>query len=111
MSIRMPLYSWVQIWPHLHWKLILELLGSQHYTFSDLPLLAELVFGDPVPSPVVEELGSILGARVLEVITHYVVAFLKTVLECQPSELLQRPAALYPEIVFTNLDAGSVLEG
>src|SRR6202012_2160004 len=31
--------TWIDIWPHLNWKLDIELLNSTHTTFSDIPLL------------------------------------------------------------------------
>lgn len=92
--------TWLQIWPHLSWKLQLELLNSTHGTFTDLPFLAELLYGDPLPLPFQQLLGSLPGHRGLEAMTAYLVAFFDMVLGCEPSSLLQRPSAAYPEVVF-----------
>ena len=90
-----------QIWPHLNWKLGLELLNSTHGSFSDFATLATLAgLGDPLPPALQQILGSIPGPRAVQVLAAYVSAFFDTVLKCKPSALLQRPSPTYPEIDF-----------
>ena len=91
--------TWIDIWPHLNWKLDVEILNSTHTTFTDIPLLAELAFGKPLPDFVQGIVGNIPGDRARDVVAAYVVAFMKEALKCEPQALLQRPSPKYPEIV------------
>ena len=90
--------TWIDIWPHLNWKLDVEILNSTHTTFTDIPLLAELAFGTPLPDFVQGVVGEIPGVRARDVVAAYVVAMMKTVLSCQPQALLQRASPAFPEI-------------
>ena len=94
--------TWAELWPHLQgWKLELMLDGAQHGTFSDLPMLVEVLgLGGHLPAGVGELLGSIEAKRAMEVITAYVVAFFEQVLRCKASALLQGPSAAFPEVDF-----------
>ena len=92
--------TWIDIWPHLNWKLDIEILNATHTTFTDIPLLAELIFGDPLPGFVQGVVGGVPGVRARDVVSTYVAAFMKTVLKCEPQALLQRQDSAYPEIEF-----------
>ena len=92
--------TWPAIWPHLGWKTEIEIVNSTHTTFTDIPLLADLVFGSPLPDFVQGIVGDITGERARDVITAYVVAMMEMVLKCEPQALLQRPSPAFPEIEF-----------
>ena len=92
--------TWVEIWPHLNWKLDIEIKNSTHTTFTDIPLLADLIFGSPLPPLVQSVVGGVPGERARDVVTAYVVAFMKMALQGQPQALLKEPSPEYPEIEF-----------
>ncbi|MCJ1388500.1 hypothetical protein MMC18_001347 [Xylographa bjoerkii] len=94
--------TWADIWPHLGgWKLELMLDGAQHATFTDLPLLLEVLdLTGKLPPDVAGLVGTLPGTRALEVITAYLVAFFDLVSGGRPSALLQRPNTMYPEVHF-----------
>jgi pimeloyl-ACP methyl ester carboxylesterase len=92
--------TWIEIWPHLNWKLDIEILNSTHTTFTDIPLLASLIFGTPLPPLVQGIVGHVPGERARDVVTTYVAAFMEEVLLCKPQALLQRESPAYPEIEF-----------
>ncbi|KAJ9616869.1 hypothetical protein H2200_000589 [Cladophialophora chaetospira] len=92
--------TWPDIWPHLNWKSEIEIVNSTHTTFTDIPLLADLIFGLPLPGFVQGVVGNIPGKRVRDVVTAYVVAMMKMALKCEPQALLQRPDPAFPEIEF-----------
>ena len=71
----------------------LEIAGTRHYDFSDLPLLSPL-------SPWFGLKGPIDGRRVLEIISQYTVAFFDAHLKGDGSELLYGPSEAYPEVSF-----------
>ena len=74
--------SWGEIWPHvLGWKRELKLAGSQHYTFSDLPILVEtLGLTERLSPELAMMVGTLDGARSLEIVSAYIVAFMNFVL-------------------------------
>ncbi|CAF9937198.1 MAG: hypothetical protein ALECFALPRED_007137 [Alectoria fallacina] len=97
--------NWAVMWSHLRgWKRELALAGSQHNTFSDIPLLTQLLGFSLFNST--STLGSVLGTldgeRVLDVVTAYVVAFVAFVLNGTESEILQTASPLYPEKTFVD---------
>jgi len=92
--------SWAEMWSNLHgWKLELGLAKSQHYTFSDLPALLNVL---GAPEQVLEaasgRVGTLNGLRALKIVQTYVVAFLDFVLHHNSSEVLQHPVLEYPEV-------------
>jgi len=95
--------SWASIWPHLGKdKLELMLNGSQHGTFTDLPILIDtLGIAEQLPSEVQSLTGTLSGKRAREVITAYVVAFLDSMYGCRVSSLLHGASKLYPEVSFS----------
>jgi pimeloyl-ACP methyl ester carboxylesterase len=92
--------SWNATWPQLHgWKIELMLHGAQHATFSDLPLLAQILGLDRMLPPEAKLLlGSIDGARALDVMSKYLIAFFEFVQKGISSPLLKGPDKAYPEI-------------
>jgi len=95
--------SWAAIWPRLAgWKRELMLEGSQHYAFSDLPDIVDVLgIRGRLPSEVVDGLlGTIRGGRALEVVSGYVQAFFDMVLKGKRSGLLDGPSKKFPEVTF-----------
>jgi len=71
---------------------VLTILGSDHYDFSDLPML----------SPLATQLGlkgPIDGARALRVINDYSLAFFDHYLKGVPAAPLKGETKAYPEVV------------
>lgn len=97
-----PSNSWFEIWPHLHgWKLDIILADSQHYTFSDFPIVLETLGIVPNATTASKLLVTNLnGSRALEIVTTYVIAFLDMVLKSRFSPLLQGPVVAFPEVSF-----------
>jgi len=71
--------------------LYLTLLGTDHYDFSDLPMLTPLASRLGLKGP-------LNGRRALRIVDDYTLAFFERYLKDQPSALLDGPSALYPEI-------------
>ncbi len=94
--------SWGATWPNLKsWKLELEVLGAQHGSFTDLPLLVDVLGLTPyLPPAVIELLGSITGPRSLEIMRVFVGAFFDEVLRGKSSGILRKATSTYPEVVF-----------
>ena len=92
--------TWIQNWPYLNWKLDIEILNSTHTTFTDIPLLANLIFGDKLPPLVEGVVGHIPGERARDIVSAYVAAFMNFALKGEPQKLLQGPSPLFPEIEF-----------
>ncbi len=76
--------------------------GSQHYAFSDLPDIVDVLgIRGRLPSEVVDGLlGTIRGGRALEVVSGYVQAFFDMVLKGKRSGLLDGPSKKFPEVTF-----------
>ncbi|KAL9067352.1 MAG: hypothetical protein Q9161_006960 [Pseudevernia consocians] len=104
-STRLTYGNWAETWSHLRgWKLELTLAGSQHATFSDIPLAIELLGYSPFDSTsaLASVLGTLDGGRALDVVAAYVVAFVDFVLKGVESEILERPSPLYPEMTIVS---------
>lgn len=97
-----PSNSWFDIWPHLRaWKLDIILANSQHYTFSDFPIVLETLGIVPNATTAAKLLVTELdGERALKIVTTYVKAFLDMVLKDRYSPLLKGPVAAFPEVSF-----------
>ncbi len=70
---------------------VLTILGTDHYDFSDLPML----------SPLASQLGlkgPLNGERDLRIINDYSLAFFDWALKGKPTDLLSGPSASYPEV-------------
>ena len=90
--------TWGEIWLHLgHGRLELMLNGAQHGTFTDFPLLLEVLGMTNELPGVADLIGTLSGPRALEVITAHVVAFFHSVLERRESPLLEGPSPKFPE--------------
>ncbi|KFZ10018.1 hypothetical protein V502_08370 [Pseudogymnoascus sp. VKM F-4520 (FW-2644)] len=92
--------SWAETWSHLRsWKLELGLAKSQHYTFSDLPALLNLLHA---PKEILEaaagRVGTLDGLRALDIVQTYVVAFLDLVLRQKNPKILHQAVAEFPEV-------------
>ncbi|KAK0110176.1 hypothetical protein ONS95_002827 [Cadophora gregata] len=97
--------SWTATWKVLTgWKRQFELSGSAHGTFTDFPVLVNaLGFDGMLGDAGAEFLGTIGGARAMEVMTAYVHAFMDMVFKGKKSALMDGKK-LYPEM---SLDASS----
>jgi predicted dienelactone hydrolase len=71
----------------------LSIKGTQHFNFADYAVYFS-------PARALGVLGSIDGARGLQITRAYVLAFFDTFLNQTPSALLQGPASAYPEVQF-----------
>jgi predicted dienelactone hydrolase len=74
--------------PQADW---LTLLGTNHYDFTDLPMLSPLAYRLGLKGP-------LNGKRALRVINDYAVNFFNQALKGEPSSLLEGPSQSYPEI-------------
>lgn len=98
--------SWATTWSHLLGsRLELSLLGSQHGTSSDLPILADaLGLRTQMPDAIDAVLGRINGTRALDVITTYVHTFFDFALGRSDSDILTQPLPAYPDIEVVEAD-------
>lgn len=97
--------SWAIFWSHLRgWKLELELAQSEHYTFSDFPVLVDaLSVSDEVRQFIqAARIGTIGGLRAKDVITSYTIATLQYFVYGHTSELLSGPSIAYPDVKIVN---------
>jgi predicted dienelactone hydrolase len=69
----------------------LEILGSAHYDFSDLPAFSPLAHALGLK-------GAIRGQRALKIISDYTLAFFGNYLMGLDTNLLDGPTAAYPEV-------------
>jgi pimeloyl-ACP methyl ester carboxylesterase len=74
---------------------VLTIQGTDHYDFSDLPMLSPL-------APQLGLKGPLNGARVLRIIDDYTLAFFDHYLKDKPTELLAGPSPQYPEVIYTH---------
>ena len=73
--------AFATIWAHLDWKVDIDIVNSTHTTFTDIPLLADLLLGQPLPPFVAGIVGDIPGPQARDVVSTYVAAFADTVFE------------------------------
>ncbi|WP_441249096.1 alpha/beta hydrolase family protein [Kitasatospora sp. McL0602] len=87
--------SWVDAWAKLDgWKRWITVAGSNHGSFTDIPVLAEKV---GIPSPP----GTTIGAeRSVQLTRSYVAAFFDQQLRGIPQPLLDGPSSAFPEVSF-----------
>ncbi|WP_438295517.1 hypothetical protein [Streptomyces sp. HUAS TT7] len=86
--------SWDQAWANLDsWKRWLTVTGSDHVSFTDLPILAAQV-GLPIPG------ASISAQRSEEITRSYVAAFFDLHVKGIPQPLLDGPSPDSPEVAF-----------
>ncbi len=87
--------SWTDGWAHLDgWKRWITLAGSNHGTFTDVPLLADAL---GVPTPPGTTMTAARGAQLTRL---YVGAFFDLQLKGIPEPLLDGPSAAQPEVSF-----------
>jgi len=87
--------SWDAVWPQMSdWKRWLTVTDADHYSFTDLDLLAHQA-GVDVPMPLDPSRG-------IRLTRTYVGAFLDQHLRGHPQPLLTGPTAAFPEITFHN---------
>lgn len=72
---------------------LLTVAGTEHFDFSDIPLLSPL-------TTLMGLSGPIDGHRVLTIINRYSVAFFDEALNGQPPSLLEGPSPAFPEVTF-----------
>ncbi|WP_431930203.1 alpha/beta hydrolase family protein [Nonomuraea jabiensis] len=86
--------SWERDWKLLTgWKRWIVLSGSDHQSFTDVPLLAGALGIKPA-------YGLLPGERAAELTRTYVAAFLDRHLKSQRQPLLDKPSSRYPEVKF-----------
>ncbi|MFI1730976.1 hypothetical protein ACH40E_17420 [Streptomyces acidicola] len=86
--------SWVRDWPNLDgWKRWLAVSGSGHFTFTDIPVLADQLGLLPPEEP-------LSGDRSQQITRRYVAAFFDLHLKGVSRTLLDGPSPEYPEVVF-----------
>ncbi|MFF2846382.1 alpha/beta hydrolase family protein [Streptomyces sp. NPDC058001] len=86
--------TWDRMWPTLDgWKRWVTVAGSEHFTFSDGPLISRH-FGLPQP-PLPAE-------RAVAITRTYVAAFFDQHLRGKPQPVLSGPTAANPEVKFHN---------
>jgi pimeloyl-ACP methyl ester carboxylesterase len=74
--------SWKSVWPRLGgWKREFEVRGAQHYGFSDLPLVIDVLGLRKELPEVGQLLGDIEGNRMLDLTVSYVMEFLDMVMK------------------------------
>jgi dienelactone hydrolase len=97
--------SWASIWPRLrNSKVQLSVTGTTHASFLDFPVILD-VLGLRAQLPaqeVAEVVGSIMGDRMVEILTAYTASFLQFVLGKSPSPPLARSVAQFPEVTIAN---------
>lgn len=94
--------TWAYVWSHLTgFKKELSLKSSRHYTFTDLPLLVDLLgLRANLSAPLEELVGSIDGKRALQIISDYTSGFFDFVLKGEKTGLVNGPSSAYPEVSF-----------
>ena len=82
------------------WRRELSVNGSGHGSYWDMPLLLDLAgIRDQVPEEAVDA-GSVPGARIMDIIGHYLNDFFKFVLKNAGEGLLSGPSKAFPEVLF-----------
>ncbi|ORY17414.1 hypothetical protein BCR34DRAFT_474908 [Clohesyomyces aquaticus] len=91
--------TWQIVYDHmLGWRRELGLKNSQHYDFTDLPLLVKSG-GVPLDAANYEALlGELDGGRAFELVRVYVKAFMDFAVKGIPTPLFSGPTPLYPEV-------------
>lgn len=98
-----PILSWDVTWPLITgWKRDVIVAGTDHYDFTDYPIVFETLGITPCNQTVLDALliGKMKGKRALEIVTTYVGAFLDFVIYGKCSAILDGPLDEYPEVTF-----------
>ncbi|MCC5576241.1 alpha/beta hydrolase [Microtetraspora sp. AC03309] len=92
--------SWDRDWKLLTgWKRWLVLSDAEHQSFTDIPLVADVIGLEPLP-------GMLPAARGAELTRTYVAAFLDQQLKSQRQPLLDKRSSRYPEVTFCPATCG-----
>lgn len=97
-----PYLRWDEEWERLSsWKLELVLKGAAHSTFTDMPLIAEVLdLREKLGEDGKEILGQVDGMRGLEAVVEYVSAFAEFVLTGKKGSLLGKDGnEMFPEVI------------
>lgn len=97
--------SWATIWPRLKSsKIQTSILGTTHASFQDFPILIDILKlrAQLPPEEVAEVVGSIMGERIIKILTTYTHSFFQFVLGKPPSPLLEHSVAQFPEVSIAN---------
>ncbi|OAF99746.1 uncharacterized protein CC84DRAFT_1264113 [Paraphaeosphaeria sporulosa] len=97
------LTNWTTVWPRIKeapkWWLLLN--HSRHYTFSDLPLIAQKLGVKPnQTSLVAAQLTDADAERNEKVLVTYTAAFFKSVFTGKVEELMKGKSNKWPEVIF-----------
>lgn len=98
-------HNWATFSSNLRgWKLELQLAQSEHYTFSDFPVLVDALGVSDEARQIIQanSIGTIGGLRAKDVITSYTVATLQYFAYGHKSELLSGPSVAYPDVKFVS---------
>lgn len=94
-------HSWNDTWPKLRaWKRLLLVEGTVHASFSDLPTLIDVLdIRQDLPKNGSDDVGSIMGKRMLEIETAYITTFFDMFLKGKNSTLFDGNDTTYPEVL------------
>ncbi|MCJ1459862.1 hypothetical protein MMC28_010241 [Mycoblastus sanguinarius] len=96
--------TWAATWPNLRaWKLEVELANSDHYTFSDFPIVIEMLGLSLNETDITALQVTTLNARrSVDIITAYVTQFLGFVLLGKRSEFLESSKSPFTQVTVDN---------
>lgn len=93
--------SWNAFWDNTRgWKRELELAGSAHYSFTDLPSLLPPIARTVAPEMTEYFVGSIAPDRATDAVRAYVAAMFDRFLRGAHTPVLDGPAAEFPDVRF-----------
>ena len=95
--------SWYAVWPKItaeKFDVIID--NSAHYTYSDLPLVCELLGILPTNRTILEQmlLTTMNGTRAHYIVTTYATTFFDWLFKGGSRDLLERASPAFPEVVF-----------
>ncbi|KEF51736.1 uncharacterized protein A1O9_12073 [Exophiala aquamarina CBS 119918] len=98
-----------QLWTQLKGsKLQLEIFGTVHDSFSDLPIVADSIGLDVNTLPYAKYfVGTIDGLRLLNIERSYIKGFFEETLEAKQVDLLHGPSSEFPEVHYVNISTAA----
>ena len=93
--------SWAEVWPLLLTsKLELSVLGTAHASYTDLPFLVDVLgLRDQLPAGTLDGiLGSIVGKRMIDIVTAYAQMFFGFVMGQKLPSALEKAVPEFPEV-------------